>query len=167
MCSEWMNHSHLHLLCKFFKDTHQKLRYERKPIKYFKTTEPHTVCIWRSRDVRMWTTVSDAIWRLKKSEILRFISSREHKILLWNLGCSLKKWLFDLYFFWEIIEVCLQRKWLCEWGRLLGQGGDSHILKQKGWGRFQKPFLVGDGMGWNSFHKLHSDPILENGGGGN
>lgn len=94
MCSEWMNHSHLHLLCKFFKDTHQKLRYERKPIKYFKTTEPHTVCIWRSRDVRMWTTVSDAIWRLKKSEILRFISSREHKILLWNLGCSLKKMTF-------------------------------------------------------------------------
>lgn len=141
MCSEWMNHSHLHLLCKFFKDTHQKLRYERKPIKYFKTTEPHTVCIWRSRDVRMWTTVSDAIWRLKKIRNTQiYLEPWTQNIAMKSWVFLKKKWLFDLYFFWEIMEVCLQRKWLSEWGRLLGQGGDSHILKQKGWGGFQKPF---------------------------
>lgn len=111
--------------CKFFKDTHQKLRFKGKPIKYFKTTELHTVCIWWNINVWMWTTVSDAIWRPKKKSRVRFILYCEHQILLWNLGCTLKMFFFFLnpYFFsLEDDKLYLGRKWLCGWGKSLGRG---------------------------------------------
>lgn len=127
MCSEWMNHSHLHLLCKFFKDTHQKLRYERKPIKYFKTTEPHTVCIWRSRDVRMWTTVSDAIWRLKK------IRNTQIYLEPWTQNIAMKSWIFlKKMTFWSLLFLgdngSMLTKEVIKWVRKAvgARGGQSH-----------------------------------------
>lgn len=118
--------------CNFFKDTHQKLRYKGKPIKYFKTTELHTVCIWWNINVWMGTTVSDTIWRQKKIQArVRFSLHCEHKILLRNLGCTLKIFFFNLYFFWKINGIREENYYVGEESHLGGEGWISLILQKK------------------------------------